>query len=70
MQTEAVGDVQDGLRLVLELFLTVLGRWVAADVEALATNADFLAVGFVDGAVNQLDIVRVGDDLVAGDNVL
>jgi len=38
--------------------------------ETLSTNADLLAVDFVDGAVNLLDVVRVRDDLVAGDDVL
>jgi len=38
--------------------------------ESLSTNADLLAVDFVDGTVDFLDVVRVGDDLVTGDDVL
>jgi hypothetical protein len=38
--------------------------------EALASNADLLAVGLVDDTVNLLEVVRVGDDLVTGKDVL
>ena len=38
--------------------------------EGLATNGDLGAVGLVGDAVNLLEVVRVGDDLVTGDNVL
>ena len=38
--------------------------------EALASNGDLLAVGLVDDAVNLLEVIRVGDDLVAGEQVL
>jgi hypothetical protein len=33
-------------------------------------QGDLLAVGFVDGAIDLLQVVRVGDDLVIGDEVL
>lgn len=33
-------------------------------------DGDSCAVGLVDDAVNFLDVVRVGEDLVAGDDVL
>lgn len=38
--------------------------------EVLGTDGDSLAVGLVDGVVNLLKVVRVRDELVAGDNVL
>ena len=38
--------------------------------EGLTTDGDLLAVGLVDGTVNLLEIVRVGDELVTGDDVL
>jgi hypothetical protein len=36
----------------------------------LSTNGDLPAVGLVGNAVDLLDVVRVGDDLVVGDDVL
>jgi hypothetical protein len=38
--------------------------------ERLATDGDLGAVSLVDDAINLLDVVGVGDDLVVGDNVL
>jgi hypothetical protein len=38
--------------------------------EALASNADHLAVGLVGNAVNLLEVIRVGDDLVIGEDIL
>jgi len=70
LQAEAVGDVEDHLGVVVDGFLAFLGRWVGADVDALAAHRDLLAVGFVRDAVDLLEAVRVGDDLVAGDDVL
>jgi hypothetical protein len=70
VQAETVGDIKDRLCLVLYSFFTVLGRRVAADVEGLATNGNLLAVGLVDSAVDLLEVVGVGDDLIVGDDVL
>jgi len=36
----------------------------------VVANGDSGAVGLISGAVNKLEVVRVGDELVAGDNVL
>jgi hypothetical protein len=36
----------------------------------LSTNSDLPAVGLVGNAVDLLDVVRVGDDLVVGNDVL
>jgi hypothetical protein len=38
--------------------------------EALAPNGDHLAIGLVGNAVNLLKVIRVGDDLVIGDDIL
>lgn len=38
--------------------------------EALASNRDHLAVGLVGDAVDLLEVVRVGDDLVIGEDIL
>lgn len=38
--------------------------------ERLGTDGDLLAVGLVNGSVNLLEVVRVGDELVAGEDVL
>ena len=70
LQAEAVGDVEDHLSVVVDGFLAFFGRRVGADVDALAADRDLLAVGFVCDAVDLLESVRVGDDLVAGDDVL
>jgi len=70
LQAEAVGDVEDGLRGIVKRLLAFFGRRVGANVDALVSNADLLAVGFVGNAVDLLEPVRVGDDLVAGDDVL
>ena len=59
VQTEAVGDVEHGLRLVLESLLAILGRGVAADVEGLAADVDLLAVGLVDSTVNLFKVVGI-----------
>jgi hypothetical protein len=45
-------------------------RGARLHTEGLATNGDLGAVGLVDDAVNLLDVVGVGDDLVLGDDVL
>jgi hypothetical protein len=50
-------------------------RWLtvycgAKHTECLSTNGDLGAVGLVDDAVDLLDVVRVGDDLVAGEDIL
>jgi hypothetical protein len=70
VQAETVNDVNDRLRVVVHCFFAVLGRRVAADVEGLAANGNLFAIGLVDGPVNLLEVIRVGDDLVVGDDVL
>lgn len=64
-------DIDDHLLSVFDaLFLTTLGRRIAADIKTLAANGNLLAVGLVCYSVNLLEPVRVGDDLVVGDEVL
>lgn len=70
LQPEAVRDVQDRLRVVVESILAFFGRGVGANVDVFAADGDLLAVGFVGDAVDQFEPVRVGDDFVARDNVL
>ena len=65
-----MGDIEDCLGGIVERFLTLFGGRVGTDVDGLATDGDLLAVGFVDDAVNLFEVVRVGDDFVAGDEVL
>lgn len=45
-------------------------RGAGMRTERLSTNGDLPAVGLVGNAVDLLDVVRVGDDLVVGDEVL
>jgi hypothetical protein len=70
VQAETVNDVNDRLRLVVHGFFAVLGRRIAADIEGLAANGNLFAIGLVDGTINLLEVIRVGDDLVVGDDVL
>jgi hypothetical protein len=71
VQAEGVGNVEHGLLGVLEVVsATILSRGVGADVDVLAADSDLLAIGLVDGAVDFLEVVGVGDDLVIGDDVL
>jgi hypothetical protein len=71
LQTETVGNVQNGLRSIFDaFFLSAFSRRIATDIKALSSNVDFGAVSFVGNAVNLLEIVRIGNDFVAGDNIL
>ena len=70
VETERVDDIDLGLLLVVGLLVTALGGGVGAGVEGLTTDGDLGAVGLVGNAVNLLEVVRVGDELVAADDVL
>lgn len=63
-------DVEDRLAGIVEGLVAFFGRGIRADVDVLAADADLLAVGFVDDTVDFFQPVRVGDDLVAGDEIL
>lgn len=58
--TSVCGTVRPGKCIVVSL----------ARTESLASDSDLGAVGLVGDAVNLLEVVRVGDDLVTGDDVL
>jgi hypothetical protein len=70
VQTERVDDINDGLGLVLGVLAGLLGRGVGTNVDVVNTDGDLLAVGLVGDAVDLLEVVRVGDDLVTGEGVL
>ena len=71
LQTEGVDDVVDLSDLVIgTLLVAALGRGVSTDIERFTADVDHGAVDFVDDIVDVLEVVRVGDDLVAGDEVL
>lgn len=46
------------------------GRWGVMRTERFTTNGDLAAVGLVCYAIDLLDVIGVGDDLVVGDNIL
>lgn len=47
-----------------------LGRRVCADVDVVSALCDLPAVDFVDNVVDFFEGVGIGDDLVAGNDVL
>lgn len=63
-------DIDDLLLVVVGALVSLLSRGVSTNVDALAANGDLRAVGLVDGTIDLLEVVRVGDQLVAGDEVL
>ena len=70
VELESVDNVDLGLLLVVGILITALGGSVGASVEGLTTDGDLGAVGLVGNTVDLLEVVRVGDELVAGDDVL
>ena len=70
MQAERVRNIEHLLRGILDALLSLLSGRIGADVDVVAANADLLAVALVRDAVDLLEVVRVRDDLVAGDDVL
>ena len=70
VQAERVDDINDGLGGVIGTLIGLLSRGVGANVDVVVADGDLLAVGLVGDAVDLLEVVRVGDDLVAGDEVL
>lgn len=45
-------------------------RLIREPTKAFTTNSNLGAVGLVNTSVNLLEVVRVGDDLVTGDQIL
>lgn len=70
VELESVDNVDLGLLLVVGFLITALGGSVGAGVEGLTTDGDLGAVGLVGNAVNLLEVVRVGDELVTRDDIL
>ena len=70
LELESVDDIDLGLLLVIGILVTALGGGVGTGVESLTTDGDLGAVGLVGNTVDLLEVVRVGDELVAGDDVL
>lgn len=70
LEGERVNDIDLGLLLVVGLLVAALGGSVGASVESLTTDGDLAAVGLVGDTVNLSEVVRVGDELVTGDDVL
>ena len=70
VELESVDNVDLGLLLVVGILVTALGGSVGTSVEGLTTDGDLGAVGLVGNTVDLLEVVRVGDELVAGDDVL
>lgn len=70
VQAEGMHDIEDSLGALVDALISLLGRGVGANVNVLVADGDLLAVGLVDGAINLLEVVAVGDDLVARDDVL
>ena len=65
-----MSNIEDGLGGIIKSLLAFFGGRVGADIDALTADGDLLAVGFVDNSVNLFEIVRVGDDFIAGKKVL
>ena len=70
IQPEAINDIDDLFRSLLERLLLFFGGRVCANVDVVGALGDLSAVDFVDDVINFLEIVGVGDDLVTGDDVL
>jgi hypothetical protein len=71
LETERVDNVVDLLGAFLEGLLGLLGGSVGTDVNvSSATNGDHGAVTLVDDIIDQLDRVRVREDLIASEEIL
>lgn len=69
-KTERVDDIENGLSTILGVLSSLLGGCVGASVDLNGTKGDVAAVGLVDDTVNLLEVERVGDELVTGDDIL
>jgi hypothetical protein len=67
-----VGNVEHRHLRILEVIAAaaIFGRGVGADVNVLTADGNLLSIGLVDGAVDFLEVVGVGEDLVTSDDVL
>ena len=70
IQPKPIDNIDD-LRLpLLERLLLFFGRGVGANVDVVGAFCDLSAVDFVDDVIDVLELVGVGDDLVARYDVL
>ena len=70
VQPKPINNINDLLRPLLERLLLFFGRRVCANVDIVSALCDLSAVDFIDDVVDFFESVGVGDDLVAGYNVL
>lgn len=70
VQAETIDDIDDLFAGVVETLFCFLGRGICANVKVLAASGDFLAVDFVYRTLLLDQIVGVGDNLIASDDVL
>ena len=70
VQPEAINDVDNLLCALLERLLVFFGRGVGANVDVVNAQCDLPAVDFVDDVVDFFEGIGVGDDFVAGYDVL
>lgn len=70
IQSEPIDHIDDLFGPFLERLLLIFGRRVCANVDVVSALCDLSAVDFVDNVVDIFEVVGVGDDLVAGNDVL
>lgn len=70
MQPEAINNVDDLRCSILDRFLLFFGRRVSANVDIVSALCDLSAIDFVDNVVDIYEFVGIGDDFVAGYNIL
>ena len=70
VQSEAIDHIDDLFGPFFELLFLFLGRGVCANVDVVSALCDLSAVNFVDNIVDFFEGVGIGDDLVAGNDVL
>lgn len=70
IQSEPIDHIDDLFGPFLERLLLIFGRRVCANVDVVSALCDLSAVDFVDNVVDIFEVVGVGDDLVAGNDIL
>ena len=69
-QPEAIDHIDDLFCSLFECFLLFFSGRIGANVESVSAFGDFFAVDFVDDIIDIDEVIGVGDDLVAGDDIL
>jgi hypothetical protein len=70
LETERVDDVVDLDDLVINILGSLLGGSVGTGVNGESTLLDHGTIGLVDDAIDLLEIVGVGEELVTGEDIL